>query len=182
MRLKRLAGSAAFSLASAISLGSVFLLALVLPLAQIAAAPPALASAPRVNATPNPSTPGTPTLFSVSCGSSATSATLFAATLGLPDQVPMQPVTRTGDFAVTATLPATTSPGMYIVDIHCSDGFSANATLTVGTGPARAPQAGDGTTSTATNTPALAAGAGLLGLAALLGGVLHHKRKQVRRH
>ena len=170
MRLKRLAVAAVFPLAMAPSA------------ALTAAAPPALASAPRVNVTPNPATSGTPVLFSVICGSSATSATLFGGTLGLSEQIEMQPVTGPGEFAVTATLPATTSPGLYIVDMRCSNGFSANATLTVGSEPVQAPQTGEGTTSTATDTAAMAAGIGVLGLAALLGGVLLYRRKLGRWH
>jgi hypothetical protein len=160
-----------------LALVAVFSLALIVALPLTAAAAPAFASAPKVNVTPNPSTPGTPAIFSIVCGSSATSATLFGATLGLRDEILMQPVTGPGEFAVTATVPATTSPGLYIVAIRCSNGFSANATLTVGSEPVHAPQTGDGTTSTATDTAAMAAGAGILGLAALLGGALLYKRK-----
>lgn len=170
MRPKRLAVAAVFALALAFSL----------PLA--AATPPALASAPRVNVTPNPATPGTRVIFSIVCGSSATSATLFGATLGLQDDIPMQPVTRAGEFALTATVPATASPGLYIVDMRCSNGFSANATLTIGSEPVRAPQTGDGTTSTTINDGAMAAGVGVLALAALLGGVLLYQRKLGRWH
>jgi hypothetical protein len=170
VRQKRLAFAAVFSL----------VLAFVLPLT--AAGSPALATTPRVNVTPNPSTPGTPAIFSIVCGSSATAATLFGATLGLRDEIVMQPVTGPGDFAVTATVPATTSPGLYIVAIRCSNGFSANATLTVSSEPVKAPQTGDGTTSTATDTAAIAAGAGVLALAVLLGGALLYKRKLGRRH
>jgi hypothetical protein len=170
VRPKRLAAAAVFSLALA------FWMQLT------AAAPAALASDPRVNVTPNPSAPGTPTIFSIVCGSSATSAALFGATLGLPDELQMQPVTRAGEFALTTTVPATTSPGLYIVAIRCSNGFSANAALTVGSGPRGAPEAGDGTTSIAAHTGAIAAGSGVLGVAALLGGVLLRLRKLGRWH
>jgi hypothetical protein len=169
VRPKRLAAAVVFPLALAFWL-------------LTAAAPSALASDPKVNVTPNPSAPGTPTIFSIVCGSSATSAALFGATLGLGGEIPMQPVTRAGEFALTATVPATTSPGLYIVAIRCSNGFAANAALTVGSGPRQAPRAGDGTTSIAAHTAAIAAGTGVLGVAALVGGVLLYLRKLGRWH
>jgi len=165
-----------------LAVAAVFALALAFSLPLTTAAPPALASAPIVNATPNPATPGTPVIFSIFCGSSATSATFFGATLGLGDDVAMQPLAGAGHFALTATVPDTASPGLYLVDMRCSNGFSANATLTVGSEPVRAPQTGDGATSTATNTAATATGVGVLGLAAFLGGVLLWQRKPGRWH
>jgi hypothetical protein len=170
-RLKRLAASAVFTAGAA-----------VVALASVAGAPPALASGPAVNVTPNPSTPGARTIFSVICGSSATAATLAGATLGLAARIPMQPITHTGDFAVTVVLPATTSPGLYTPRISCSSGMSATATLNVGSVPAQAPQTGDGATATTTSTPLMLAGTGLLGLAAGLGGFLAYRRKLGRRH
>jgi len=173
-RLKRLAASAVFAVFAAVTA--------VVALASLAGAPPALASGPAVNVTPNPSTPGTRTIFSIVCGSTATAATLAGATLGLADRIPMQPITRTGEFAVTVVLPATTSPGLYMPRIACSNGMSATATLNVGSTPAKAPQTGDGATATTTNSALTVTGASLLGLAAGLGGFLAYRRKLGRWH
>lgn len=169
MRLKRLAVSAVFTTAA------------VIALAPIAGASPALASGPTVNVTPNPSTPGARTIFSIICGSSATSATLAGTTLGLAGRIPMQPITRTGEFAVTVILPSTTSPGLYLPRIDCSNGMTATPALNVGSVPAQAPQTGDGATSTTTDSALTVTGASLLGLAAGLGGFLAYRRKLGRR-
>jgi hypothetical protein len=175
VRLKRLAARAAFT--SAVLTGAV-----VAALVPIVVASPALASGPTVNVTPNPSTPGARTIFSIMCGSSATSATLAGATLGLADRIPMQPITRTGEFAITVVLPGTTSPGLYMPRIDCSNGVTATPALNVGSVPAQAPQTGDGATATSTNTALMAAGASLLWLAAGLGGFLVYRRKLGRWH
>src|ERR1700685_3810691 len=104
---------------------------------------------------PTPSTPGTSTTFTIDCSTAAdtpcTSATLDGSSLGLPAQIPMQPGSQTDMVVATVVLPSSLAPGTYSPEITCSNGVSATATLTVNAVPGKAPQTGDGTTSTATN-------------------------------
>jgi hypothetical protein len=135
-----------------------------------------------VNIFPNPSAPGTSTTFQVNCGSQmtpgpATSATLEGSSLGLAAQVPMQSGGQTNEFVTTVVLPTSLSPGTYSPDIVCSNGVTASATLTVNQVPTPAPVTGDGTTATATNSMLTNAGFALLGLGAIVGGVLLRRRR-----
>ena len=145
-------------------------------------APGALAgNGQAVNIFPNPSAPGTSTTFQVNCASGtaagpATSATLFGSSLGLANQIPMQPGGQTNVFVTTVVLPTDIAPGSYNPDIDCNNGVSASATLTVNAVPGPAPPTGDGTTSTATNGTLTDAGLGLLGVGAVVGGVVLRRR------
>jgi len=137
---------------------------------------------PNVSVTPNPSAPGTATTFVASCasltaGGPANSATLSGTTLGLPSQIPMQPGTQTNQFVVTVTLPQSIAPGTYSPEINCSNGVTEAATLEVNAVPGQAPQTGDGTTSTATDGRLTVAGLGLLGIAAVAGGLVLRRRR-----
>ena len=76
----------------------------------------------------------------------------------------------------TVVLPSSLAPGTYSPEITCSNGVSATATLTVNAVPGKAPQTGDGTTSTATNTALANVGYGLLGAGALIGCVMLRRR------
>jgi hypothetical protein len=131
---------------------------------------------------PNPSAPGTSTTFQVNCSSqsapdTATSATLAGTELGLADQIPMQSTGQTDIFITTVVLPTSLAPGTYNPEIDCSNGVSGSTTLQVNAVPSPAPPTGDGTTSTATNSMLTDAGLGLLGVAAVLGGVVLRKRR-----
>jgi hypothetical protein len=131
-------------------------------------------SAP-VDITPNPSTVGTATTFTVNCSSltaagPASSATLTGTTLGLPEHIPMQASTHSNEFVTTVVLPSSIKAGSYQPDIDCSNGVTASSTLTVS--PGSAPATGDGTTATARDGTLTAAGFGLLGLGVLGGALL----------
>lgn len=147
--------------------------------AAFSVAPAALAGSPVADVTPTPTAPGTSTTFAVFCGTSADSAALFGTTLGLPEQVPMQPSTHSGEFVATVTIPTSTSPGTYRPSIDCSNGVSTTATVTVSALPGQAPQTGDGTTSTTTNGTLTDIGIGVLAFSVLLGGgILASRRRQ----
>jgi hypothetical protein len=115
----------------------------------------ALAASPPIRVAPNPSAPGTVTTFGVFCGSSATSATLFGAMLGLAEQIPMHSTASTtaGDFVVTVTLPATIRSGEYSPSIDCSNGVNGLAFFRVNAVPRKFAPTGDGTTATAKDSP-----------------------------
>lgn len=133
---------------------------------------------PAGSVTPNPSAPGTVTTFRVTCGASATSATFFAFTLGLHDQIPMRANTRgkPGQFLVTVKLPVTLAAGTYQPTISCSDGTSTKVKFRVNQVPRKPPPTGDGTTSTATGSPLALAGYALMGLGVLAGGLALRRR------
>jgi len=139
----------------------------------------AYAADPVIDVTPSVAAPGTSVTFAVTCGSGATSATLFGTTLGLSEQIPMDGSTHAGEFVTTVELPASISPGGYSPSIDCSNGVSGTAAFTVnqvpteptpGPVPSGAPLTGDGTTSSATGGPFTAAGLGLLAVGGLAVG------------
>lgn len=141
---------------------------------------------PSVDITPNPSAPGTATTFvadcaSLSAGGPADSATLSGTTLGLASQIPMQPGTQPDQFVVTVTLPQSIAPGSYSPEISCSNGVTETAVLEVNAVPGQAPATGDGTTATATDGRLTVAGLGLLGIAAVAGGLVLRRRRPGRR-
>jgi hypothetical protein len=143
-------------------------------------APAALAGNPTVNIFPNPSAPGTSTTFTVDCDTSAgpaSSATLDGTSLGLPSQIPMQASGQSNMFEVTVVLPTSLAPGTYDPGINCSNGVTAAGALTVNAVPGQAPQTGDGTTSTATNTALTDVGLALVGAGSLAGGLVLRKRR-----
>jgi len=83
-------------------------------------------------ADPASATPGSSVTFQVFCTSlTASSATFFGTTLGLPQQIPMDKESGGGVFSVTVTLPGNILPGVYHPDIDCSDGSSASARIKV---------------------------------------------------
>jgi hypothetical protein len=132
----------------------------------------AFAADPVIDVTPSVATPGTSVTFAITCGSGATSATLFGTTLGLPEHIPMDESTHAGEFVTTVELPTTISPGNYSPSVDCSNGVSGTAGFTVNPGPvpSGAPLTGDGTTSSATGGPFTKAGLGLLAVGALVVG------------
>jgi hypothetical protein len=167
-------------------------------------AAPAFASGPVIGVTPSTATPGASVTFTVSCGSTATSATLFGTTLGLHQQIPMQPSTHAGEFATTVDLPTSITPGTYTPSIDCSNGSSGTATLVVASPsaspsspppthtatptptpsasrsatPSGAPATGDGATSTMLGGPFAVAGLGLVGLGGVAGVIAFGRRRR----
>ncbi|MGH3246789.1 MAG: hypothetical protein ACRDOI_11335 [Trebonia sp.] len=136
---------------------------------------------PVIDVTPTVAAPGTAVTFAITCGSGATSATLFGTTLGLAEHIPMGPSTHTGEFAVTVDLPASIGPGYYSPSIDCDNGVNGLAALTVNLSPppSGAPVTGDGATSSAMGGPFTAAGLGLLaagGLAVGTGAIRKRRR------
>ena len=134
-----------------------------------------------IDVTPSTAAPGARVTFAITCGTNATSATLFGTTLGLPERIPMDPGTHAGEFVVAVTLPASISPGGYSPSVDCSDGTSGTASLTVNPAaiPTGAPVTGDGTTSSATGGPFTTAGLALLvvGGLAVGAGVIRKRRR-----
>ena len=179
----------ASSVAAAAGL-TVAALASAVPVALASAArphhsPSAVISNPDVSVTPNPSAPGTATTFVVSCnaltaGGNATAATLNGSSLGLSSQIPMQPGAQPGQFVTTVTLPQTLGPGSFSPVISCNNGVTQTATFEVNAVPSQAPATGDGSTSTVTDGKLAVAGLGLLGIAAVAGGVVLRKRRSGR--
>ena len=148
--------------------------------------PSALMNNPNVNVTPNPTAPGTATTFIINCnspgaGGSADSAMLSGVSLGLPDQIPMQPGTQPNQFVATVNLPQSIGPGSYSPNINCSNGVTETVNIQVNEVPGQAPATGDGTTSTATNGGLTVAGLGLLGAGAVVGGLVLRRRRPGRR-
>jgi len=164
-----------FSIISSVALGAgACAAATSVPALAAVTGPPTVAA---VN--PSSTTPGTKVTFAVSCSSTtATSATLFGTTLGLPEQIPMQAGAASGDFLITVMLPSSIQPGTYHPSIDCSDGTSATATLQVTALPAQGgAQTGDGTTSTSqTNSGLAAAGLVLIGVGAVAAGIAVRRR------
>jgi len=149
---------------------------------------PDITSNPDATATPNPTAPGTATTFMVSCtsltaGGTATAATLVGTPLGLPDQIHMQQGSQPNQFVVTVTMPQGIGPGSFSVTINCNNGVTQTVDLEVNAVPGQAPATGDGSTSTVTDGKLTVAGLGLLGIAALAGGLVLRRRavKQMRR-
>jgi hypothetical protein len=140
--------------------------------------PAAASTMPRIAVTPNPSAPGTATTFEVHCGSSAISAALFGATLGLGGQIPMHPVPMgaVGDFMVTVVLPIDIAPGTHSPRIDCSNGFSGIIALRVNPVPSQGAVTGDGTTSTQTGTPLTGIGLSAIAIGVLAGAFALRRR------
>jgi hypothetical protein len=144
-------------------------------------ASPTSPTSPLIDVTPSTAAPGARVTFAITCGTNATSATLFGTTLGLPEHITMDPGTHAGEFVVTVTLPTSISPGGYSPSIDCSDGTSGTASLTVNPAPipTGAPVTGDGTTSSATGGPFTTAGLALLAVGGLAvgAGVIRKRRR-----
>jgi hypothetical protein len=157
------------------------------------AAVPAFAAAsapvadPVIDVTPSVAAPGTSVTFAITCGSGATSATLFGTTLGLTDRIPMDESTHAGEFVVTVGLPKDIGPGGYSPSLDCSNGVSGTGSLMVNTTPgptpSGAPLTGDGATSSSTGGPFTTAGLGLLaagGVAVAVGIAIRKRRSGAR--
>src|SRR5215469_3817307 len=138
-------------------------------------------SNPDATVTPNPTAPGTATTFVVSCnsvtaGGNATTATLVGTPMGLPDQIPMQQTSQPNQFVVTVNMPQSIGPGSFSPTINCNNGSTQTVDLGVNAVPGNAPATGDGSTSTVTDAKLTVAGLGLLGIAAVAGGLVMRRR------
>ena len=133
-------------------------------------------------ATPSTAAPGAMITFAITCAStSASSATLFGTSLGLPEHIPMNN-DGSGLFSVTVSLPAGIEPGRYHPEMDCSDGSSASAFLRVTGFPAPGgAQTGDGTTSTETNNGLAEVGLAMIAVGAVAGGLSIRRRQSSRR-
>jgi hypothetical protein len=144
---------------------------------------PAFAQGPVIDVTPSTAAPGASVTFAITCDTAVAgeSATLTGTTLGLPEQIPMDPGTHAGEFVTVVQLPTSISPGGYSPSIDCSDGTSGTASLTVNPAPipTGAPVTGDGTTSSATGGPFTTAGLALLAVGGLAvgAGVIRKRRR-----
>lgn len=165
--------------AAVVAAGIVAMLAVAEPLGTSTVAEASTVPSGRV--VPNPSAPGTATMFDVFCGSDAKSATLFGVTLGLADLILMHSTSSTtpGEFVVTVTLPASIASGRYRPGFDCSNGNAGTVPFSVNPVPRQAPETGDGTTATATGTPLTSIGYGLIGLGALTGAAAIALRRRV---
>jgi hypothetical protein len=137
---------------------------------------------PNATVTPNPTAPGTATTFVVSCnsltaGGTATQATLTGTSLGLPAQIPMQQGSQPNQFVVTVQIPQSLGPGSFSPDINCNNGVTQTVNVEVNAVPGQAPATGDGTTATATDGRLTVGGLGLLGIAAVAGGLVLRRRR-----
>lgn len=146
---------------------------------------PDITTNPDATVTPNPTAPGTATTFVVTCnsltaGGNATAATLAGTPLGLPDQIPMQQASQPNQFVVTVTMPQSIGPGSFSPTINCNNGVTQTVTMEVSAVPGSAPATGDGSTSTVTDGKLTVAGLGLLGIAAVVGGLVMRRRRPGR--
>lgn len=184
MRLFRSAVSASGICTAILAVAAVALTAvaattaLAAPRADSDPAGPALT--PQASASPASAQPGQAVTFSISCDG-AKSATLFGATLGLPEQIPMGLGMHDGQFTATVTLSDSIAPGTYSPSIDCDNGQSAQAQLMVNAMPGKGAGTGDGTTATATDPAVTAGGLVLLGLGAVIGGFALRQRRSARR-
>jgi hypothetical protein len=146
---------------------------------------PAFAAGPTVVVSPSVAVPGQSVAFAVDCGDHAKSATLFGATMGLSEHIPMTASkTEGGVFYASVKLPTWIKAGAYSPSVDCDNGKSGTATLWVKTAtvkpavivPAGAPVTGDGITSTAVGGPLTAAGLGLLGVSSIIGAFALRRR------
>ena len=81
---------------------------------------------------PSVAAPGESVIFSIECeDTTATSATLFGAALGLSARIPMTQTRTDGTFEAAVNVPSGTMPGDYELSMECSDGSSTTAELTV---------------------------------------------------
>lgn len=148
--LRRAALSAAIGAAVAV---------LALPAVALAAAD--------VTVNPSAVAPGGRFTLAAYCGAGAVSASVSGTTIGGPSEITLNPYTDGGPGAFNAelTVPATTLPGTYQLDVTCSDGETGTGTLVVS--PTGAPAGGDGATSQGPSRALLGAGSGLLAVSGL---------------
>jgi hypothetical protein len=80
----------------------------------------------------------------------------------------------------TVNLPQTIGAGSFSPTINCNNGVTQTANFEVNAVPGQAPATGDGSTSTVTDGKLTVAGLGLLGIAAVAGGVVLRRHRSGR--
>lgn len=134
---------------------------------------PTTASAATASATPRFVASGAKSTFRVHCTGSPKSARLTGTDLGLSSDIAMSR-TSTGRFAVALRIPKDTRPGSYDVNVKCSNGDIATASIRV------SPRGGafttDGSASGAGMTTAVVGG-GAVALAAVVGAIVLGRRQ-----
>lgn len=163
--LRRAALSAAIGVAAA---------TLVSPSVALAAAD--------VTVNPSAVAPGGRFTLAAYCGAGAVSASVSGTTIGGPSEITLNPYTDGGPGAFNAelTVPSTTLPGTYQLNVTCSDGETGAGTLVVS--PTGAPAGGGGSTSDGPSRALLGAGSGLLAVSGLSGVVLLFRSRRYRGH
>jgi 5'-nucleotidase len=140
------------------------------------AAPAAALAAADVTVNPSAVAPGGTFTLAAYCGAGATSASVSGTAIGGPSEITLNPYTGGGPgaFNATLTVPATTLPGTYQLNVTCADGETGTGTLVVS--PTGAPAGGGGSTSETPHRVLLGAGSGLLA-ASGLGAFLMLRRR-----
>ncbi|MEV0457115.1 hypothetical protein [Catellatospora methionotrophica] len=144
---------------------------------------PAVAfAAADVTVNPSAVAPGGTFTLSAYCGAGAGSASVSGTTIGGPSEITLNPYTAGGPGAFNAelTVPSTTLPGTYQLNVTCSDGETGTGTLVVS--PTGAPAGGGGSTSDGPSLALLGAGSGLLAVSGVGGLVLLHRSRRYRGH
>ncbi|MBV1850199.1 hypothetical protein [Catellatospora tritici] len=142
--------------------------ALSFPVAAFAAA----------DVTVNPAAVAPGGVFTVAayCSASATSAQLSGTSWGGPSEINLDGYAEGGPgaFASSLTVPTTTLPGTYTLDVTCGDGETGSGSLVVS--PAGAPAGGGGSTSGGPNRVMLAVGGSLVLVSGAGAGLLLRRR------
>lgn len=144
------------------------------------ALPTAAHAAADVTVNPSAVAPGGRFTLAAYCGATATSAEVSGTAFGGPSEITLNPFTDGGPGAFNAelTVPATTLPGTYQLDVTCSDGETGTGTLVVS--PTGAPAGGGGSTSQGPSRALLGAGSGLLAVSGV--GAFLMLRRRYRGH
>src|SRR5262245_9202658 len=111
------------------------------------ALPAPVHAAADVTVNPSAVAPGGRFTLAAYCSVATVSATVTGTTIGEASEITLNPFTDGGPGAFSAelTVPATTLPGTYQLDVTCSDGETASGKLVVS--PTGAPAGGGGSTS-----------------------------------
>src|SRR5262245_20867109 len=134
---------------------------------------PAAATAAVSSANPDPVLLGGTATFRIVCGSSATSAKLSGADLGLAHDYPMG-ATGAGRFSLTLDIPRNVAPGRHDVHLTCSNGDSGTVRVRI----ASDRETVDSPSSGAAMTAAVLGGGGAA-LAAVCGAIVLGRRQEL---
>lgn len=132
--------------------------------AVVAILTPTAASAATASATPKLVASGARSTFRVHCTGSPESASLTGTDLGLRSGIAMSR-TSAGRFAVALRIPKDTLPGSYDVNVKCSNGDVATASI-------RVSPRGEANTASAAGMTTAVVGGGVVALAAVVGAIL----------
>ncbi|MDI1462487.1 hypothetical protein QEZ54_16065 [Catellatospora sp. KI3] len=140
------------------------------------ALPAAAFGAADVTVNPSAVAPGGVFTVAAYCGAGATSAALSGTSWGGPSEINLDGYTEGGPgaFAASLTVPATTLPGTYPLEVTCGDGETGTGSLVVS--PTGAPAGGGGSTSGGPNRVLLAVGGSLVLASGAGAGLLLRRR------